>query len=97
MDDKSGGALGSLIAGMIQSANGTVVDCCWANFKHCVKSNGTKYESPVKSVIDIYAKVFNLDANQGVFASVSFKDGVVWNWNATVLDDWKAFLGFEVL
>ena len=96
-DDKSDGTLENLLEGMIPQCNRKVIDCCWRGFETCTKANGAKYLPPLKSMIDVYAKLFNHDANQVIFASCSFKDKTVWNWNAPILDALKRFLKVEVL
>lgn len=96
-NDKSDGTLENLLEGMIPQSNRKVVDCCWRGFEVCTKANGAKYSPPLKSMIDVYAKLFNHDANQGIFASCSFKDKTVWDWSAPILDPLKKFLKAEVL
>ena len=96
-DNMSDGTLESLLAGMVPAANRKVIDCCWHNFEACVAVNGAKFSPPIKSMIDVYAKLFNKDAHDGMFASSSFKDASVWDWTAPILDPLKQFLQQEVL
>lgn len=96
-DNQSDGTLENLLEGMIPFAHRNVIDSCWRNFEGCVRRNGAKFAPPLKSMIDVYAKLFNRDAHQGMFASCSFKDNSVWDWNAPILEPLKLFLSAEVL
>lgn len=96
-NDQSDGTLENLLEGMIPLTHRKIIDCCWRNFEGCARTNGAKYDPPLKSMIDVYSKLFNRDANQGMFASCSFKDNSVWDWNASILEPLKRFLDTEVL
>lgn len=96
-DNNSDGTLEDILKDMIPSANRTVVDVCWGRFVACARSNGASFDPPLKSLIDVYAKMFNREAHGGIFASSSFKDHDTWDWDAPVLTELKAFLNREVL
>ena len=96
-DDHSDGTLENLLEGMIPFAHRKVIDCCWRNFEGCARTNGAKFALPLKSMIDVYSKLFNHDANQGMFASCSFKDDSVWDWNTPKLAPLRKFLSVEVI
>lgn len=96
-DDHSDGTLENLLEWMIPFAHRKVIDCCWRNFEGCARTNGAKFALPLKSMIDVYSKLFNHDANQGMFASCSFKDDSVWDWNTSKLEPLRKFLSVEVI
>lgn len=96
-DNQSDGTLESLLDAMIPQANRSFINCCWKGFIACSKGHGAICDPPLKSEIDIYAKLFNRKANKEMFASVSFKDPTVWDWNVSELDPLKTFLRREVL
>lgn len=96
-DNQRDGTLETLLEAMIPQAKRGVVNGCWNAFVQCAKRHGAQYDPPVKSKIDVYAKLFNRDANQGLFASSSFKDPTVWDWTVPELNALKNFLRQEVL
>lgn len=96
-DNESDGALENLLEAMIPSANRAVHCVCWEGFKACAKSHGAKYDPPLKSWIDVYSKMFSAKARGSMFASPSFGDSSVWDWNSPILDSLKSFLNSEVL
>ena len=96
-DDQHDGTLEDILSGMVPEENLPVINGCWRNFVTCAKAHGAPLDPPLKSMIDVYAKIFNSKAHGSIFASSSFGDWNTWNWNASVLNPLKDFLKREVL
>ncbi len=96
-DNESDGTSEDLLSGMIPQSNRGVVDCCRNGFVKCAKDNGAKFPLSSKVMIDVYAKLFNKKANHSLFASSSFNDSAVWDWDSPVLDSLKQFVRTEIL
>ena len=82
---------------MVPESHREVIDGCWNRLVSCARSHGAILEPPLKSLIDVYAKMFNRKAHGSPFPSSSFGDTSTWDWNASVLEPLKSFLKFEVL
>lgn len=91
------GTLENLLEGMVPESKRGVIDGCWARFKECVKTNGAKYEPSLKTMLDVYAKLFNAKVQGRLFIGDSYSDRNLWDWNAPILDPLKTFLQVEVL
>lgn len=95
--NQTDGTLEHLLEGMVPEAKRGVIDGCWARFKDCVKANGAKYEPSLKTMLDVYAKLFNARVQGRPFIGDSYSDKDLWNWDAPILVPLKSFLRTEVL
>ena len=96
-NNESAGTLENLLERMVPESHREVIDGCWNRFVSCARSHGAILEPPLKSLIDVYAKMFNRKAHGSPFPSSSFGDTSTWDWNASVLEPLKSFLKSEVL